>query len=120
MWDTGSFGKKYWFDPEVRERQDKEVSTILIYLDHLLEQSIHEKGPEDLKVLICEYIVNAHAFKKLMDDVGSSELRLNEKINKEQYLLDYLQTGMLQASANLLQANDSILFSKWGINLTVQ
>ena len=120
MWDTGAFGKKYWFDPEVRERQEKEVNTIIVYLDHLLEQNVLEQGPDELKVLICEYIVNAHAFKKLMDDVAASELKLNEKLNKEQHLLDYIQTSMLQASANLLQASDSILFSKWGINLTVQ
>jgi|TARA_R110000796_G_scaffold236830_1_gene356469 hypothetical protein len=121
MWDNFySKDKKYWFDPEVRSKQEEEISTVLVYLNHLLEENVSQGGSEDLKVLLCEYIVNATSFKRLMEEVQTNGLKLNKKIDKEQYLLDGIQTALMRSQANLIMSNDLILYNKWGINLTVQ
>ena len=107
MWDNFySKDKKYWFDPEVRSKQEEEISTVLVYLNHLLEENVSQGGSEDLKVLLCEYIVNATSFKRLMKEVQTNGLKLNKKIDKEQYLLDGIQTALMRSQANLIMLLD--------------
>tara|TARA_R110000824_G_scaffold185997_20_gene367216 strand:- start:2762 stop:3133 length:372 start_codon:yes stop_codon:yes gene_type:complete len=112
--------KKYWFDPDTRTVQMKQIGASLVCLHHLLEETIREQSPNKaLTDLLCEYITNANNFKALMKELELYPKLVNMQIDKEQYMLDKTQVDLMKAQVQLIMFNDYDLYTKWGFNLTI-
>jgi len=112
--------KKYWFDPETRATQMKQIGASLVCLYHLLEETVSAPSPDKALVnLLCEYITNANNFKTLMKEVALYPKLVNMMADKEQYMLDKTQVEIMKAQVQLIMFNDYDLYTKWGFNLTI-
>ena len=115
------FDGRYWFSPEVCERQLKEAKRIIIFLEHLIRDNCSDDSAwkSELNAVLCDYYSHANSFQRLMSDILLSELHLNEVSEKEEFLLTMADVELMKMQAQTILLDDNTLFVEHGVSLTV-
>ena len=121
MNDEADFDKRFWFSPEVCEKQLYEADRITIFLEQLLRENCSDDYAWESKLnqVLCDYYCHVNNFKALMNEILDQETHLNEKTEKEEFLLSREEVELMRAQAQIILLDDNTLFMEHGFSLTV-
>ena len=121
MNDDIIFDKRFWFSPEVCEKQLREADRITIFLEQLIRENCSDDYAWESKLnqVLCDYYCHINNFKALMTEILDQDTHLNEETEKEEFLLSREEVELMRAQAQIILLDDNTLFMEHGVSLTV-
>jgi|TARA_Y100000296_G_scaffold59678_1_gene68986 hypothetical protein len=112
--------KKYWLSADLCNNQIVELVRTRKLVRFLIEENANseEAWDNNLMHLLCEYNTHVYHMLQMMLDILGTKPVLNQKTDKEEYLLGETQGLYIKSQANLMKLLDIDLKYNYGVSFT--